>query len=72
MWEKPTGFALKGPNEVRMIMEKLEKMIISEGHMSTLNTRNIFKNKPGFYLYNNLSGDIFLITQGRRNVVCCK
>ena len=47
LWERPSGFTLKGPNEVSMILDNIDKMIIGEGHMATGKKRNIFKKKPG-------------------------
>ena len=47
LWERPEVFTLEGPNEVRIIMENLGKMIIGEGHMLTGKIRRTPKKKPG-------------------------
>ena len=49
-----------------MILEKFDKMIIGEVHMVTGKTRNIFKNKPGFWWDNYFSGDNFFDHAGKR------
>ena len=35
LWERPLGFTLEGTNEVRTILENLDKMIIVEGNIVT-------------------------------------
>ena len=45
--EIPLGLTLKSTNEVMMILEKPENMIIGEGDKVKVNTRKIFKKKPG-------------------------
>ena len=52
LWERLTGFKMEGPNEVRMILEKLDNMVIGVGHVETGKTRKIFKNKSGLCWYN--------------------
>eukprot|EP00957_Ditylum_brightwellii_P047071 3574649-Ditylum_brightwellii.AAC.1 len=42
-WVQPTGFT-EGPNEVRMLMEKLDGMIISES--TNKKVKRTFKEKP--------------------------
>ena len=57
--ERLTGFSLEGHNEVRIIIQKLEHMIIGESHMVTGKTRKIFNKKPGLCWDKYFSGDNF-------------
>jgi hypothetical protein len=54
MHEKPIGWNKQGPNEVRMIMEKINQMVVGEG---TANVRKIFTEKPHSTWDNHFSGD---------------
>ena len=57
LWERTALFTMKGPNEVRMILEKLYNIIIGGGSMEIDKTRNIFKKKTGLCWDKYLSGD---------------
>ena len=68
-WDIPEGFILKGPNELRIIMENLGKMIIGEDHMVTGKTSKIFNKKPGLCWDNYFSGDNNFDHAGKKGCV---
>ena len=47
LYERPTGYSREGPNEVRMLMDKINVLVQSEG-----NTDGIFKKPPHMTLDN--------------------
>ena len=54
------------PNEVRIIMEKLDKMIISWGSVEIFKTGKIFKEKSGLCWYNYFSGENIFDHAGKK------
>ena len=66
LWDLPAGFKMEVPNEVRIIMEKLDKMIIDEGSVEIGKTRKIFKNKSSLCWYNYFSGDNMFDHAGKK------
>ena len=60
LWERPAGFTLEGTNDVKMILDNIDRIIIGDGHVETVNTRKIFKKRPGLFWDNYFSGDIIL------------
>ena len=48
---------MEGPNEVMIIMEKLNQMIIVEGHVEIVKEMKTFKKKTTLFWYNHFYGD---------------
>ena len=56
--KRPTGFGKKGPNEARMLHEKITLLIVGEEQQP--GAKQIFKSNPYFTYDNYFSGDTIM------------
>jgi len=57
LWDKPAGFTAEGPNEARMLIDKIDDMIIGESMEENKHTKKIVTTRPGVTFDNYFSGN---------------